>query len=283
MYTHSVGVLSEGIHSSLDLVSALIAYYTIREAARPADYEHPFGHGKFETLSSLVEALLLIVASAFIVSEAIDHVRNPVAIEHTPYAIAVIAVSLVVSYFAYRHNDSAARATESSAIQVNALHFLADAITSAGVLFALIAIHFTGVTWIDPLVAFLIAGYILVITWRQVVNAVHELTDKTLPLDEIRKAEGILNHFKPKILEIHDLKTRRSGVHRHFDFHVLVCGVQSVKESHHVCDEMEHALMKAFPECRVSIHVEPCGHPGTSIPESCTRTMSRKCEAENGG
>lgn len=279
-YTHSVGVISEGIHSSLDLVSAALAYFTIREAGKPADDEHPFGHGKFETLSALVESLLLVAAAGFIVKEGIDHILHPVPIEHTSYAIATIAVSLVVSYAVYLHNSKAARFTESAAIQVNALHFLSDAVTSAGVLIALIVIHFTGVVWVDPLVAFAIAIYILAISWRQVVNSVHELLDKTLPAAEIRSAESILSQFKPRILEIHDMRTRKSGVHRHFNFHVLVCGTLSVRESHEVCDEMEVALIHHFPDCHVAIHVEPCGHPGTAVPTSCARTMSRLCEGE---
>lgn len=277
--THSVGVISEGIHSSLDLVSAAVAYFTIREAGKPADHEHPFGHGKFETLSSLVESLLLVAAAAFIVKEAVDHIRHPVVVEHTPWAIGTISISLVVSYWVYRHNAKAGLETESTAIQVNALHFLSDAVTSAGVLFALLAIHFTGETWIDPLVAILIAIYILAISWRQVMNSVHELTDKTLPAGDILRAERILDRFKPRIIEVHELRTRKSGVHRHFDFHVLVCGTLSVRESHLVCDEMEAALISEFPDSLVSIHVEPCGHPGTVVPAVCNRTVSRRCEA----
>lgn len=227
----------------------------------------------------MVESLLLVGAAIFIVKEGIDHIRHPVAVEHTPWAIATIGVSLVVSYIVYRHNTKAAILTESSAIQVNALHFLSDAVTSAGVLFALIAIHYTGETWIDPLVAFLIAIYILAISWRQVVNSVHELTDKTLPVAEVLRAGEILDRYKPRIIEVHELRTRKSGVHRHFDFHVLVCGTLSVRESHQVCDEMEEALISEFPDSLVSIHVEPCGHPGTTVPTVCNRTVSRRCEA----
>lgn len=273
-------MISEGIHSSLDLVSATVAFFTIRAAGKPADSGHPYGHGKFETLSALFESLLLVAAAVFIVKEGIDHVLNPVPIQHAPIAIATITVSLFVSYFVYRHNEKAARITDSAAIQVNALHFLSDAVTSAGVLIALVAIHFTGKTWIDPLVAFAIALYILAISWRQVVNSVHELTDKRLPMAEMRKAEEILNSYKPRIIEVHELRTRKSGVHRHFDFHVLFCGLLSVRESHRVCDEMEDALEKEFPDCLVSIHVEPCGHPESPLPATCGRTVSLKCEGK---
>lgn len=277
-WANSVGLFSEGIHSALDLVSATVAFFTIREAGKPADDNHPFGHGKIETLSSLVESLLLLVAAVFIVIEAVKSVRNPQPIEHAGYAIITIALSLIISYFVYLHNARAAVDTESSAIQVNALHFLADAITAAGVLIALIAIHFTGALWLDPAIAFLIAIYILAISWRQIIRSVHELTDQTLPPEEIARAEKIFARFKPRILDVHDLRTRKSGALRHFDCHVIVCGKFSVQESHGICDEMEDAIEEEFPGSDVSIHVEPCGHPGTTRPAHCTRTASGKCE-----
>lgn len=277
-YSGSVGVLSEGIHSALDLVSAAIAAFSIREAGKPADREHPYGHGKIETLSSLLESLLLVLASLFIVAEGVAHVRHPAALEHTGPAIATIGVSLVVSYLVFLHNAKAARLTDSSAIQVNALHFLADAVTSAGVLIALTAIHFTGATWIDPAIAFLIALYILGVSGRQIRRSIEELTDRRLPLAEVERAREILEGFKPRILEAHELKTRKSGVHRHFNFHALVCGKASVAESHAVCDEMEERLEREFPGSLISIHVEPCGHPGSALPERCVRTASGKCE-----
>jgi cation diffusion facilitator family transporter len=279
VWSGSVGVLSEGIHSGLDLVSASIAAYSIREAGKPADHEHPYGHGKIETLSSLIESVLLVLASIFIVAEGISHLRHPTTIEHTGYAIATIGISLVVSYLVFRHNAKAGRLTDSSAIQVNALHYLADAVTSAGVLVALSAIHFTGAAWIDPAIAFLIAIYILGVSWRQLRRSVEELTDVRLPNSEVDRARAILESFKPRIMEAHELKTRRSGTHRHFDFHALVCGRLSVAESHEVCDEMESRLEREFPGAQINIHVEPCGHPGAALPSRCFRTASGKCEA----
>jgi cation diffusion facilitator family transporter len=278
IWTKSVGVFSEGIHSSLDLVSAAIAFFTIREAGKPADREHPFGHGKIETLSSLIESLLLVAASVFITLEGIEHLRNPTPVEHTGVAIATIAVSLVASYGVYLHNRRSAKLTESSAIEVNALHFLADAVTSAGVLIALLVIAYTGWQWIDPAIAFAIAIYILAISWKQIARSISELTDHQLPDEEVARAVRLLESFRPRILEAHDLRTRKSGVHRHFDFHALFCGRATVEESHLVCDELETAFENEFPGSQVSIHVEPCGHPGSTLPAHCARTNSGKCE-----
>jgi cation diffusion facilitator family transporter len=226
-----------------------------------------------------MESLLLILAAIFIVWEGIKHIRDPHPIEHTGYAIITIAISLVVSYVVYRHNSHAGKITESSAIQVNALHFLADAITSAGVLVALVAIHFTGALWLDAVIAFLIAIYILGVSWAQVKRSIEELVDRRLPLAEITRAQEILDSFRPRIVEAHDLLTRRSGVHRHFNVHALICGKTSVAESHEVCDDIEAQFESEFPDSFVHIHVEPCGHDGTAVPLRCFRTASGKCEA----
>lgn len=265
----SVSVFSEGIHSLLDLISAAVAFFTVREAGKPADHDHPFGHGKFETLSSLLESLLLVAAALWIVYEGVLHLFNPQEIHYQGLAIVTMVVSLVLSYFIYRHNLSASRITESSAIRVNALHFLSDVMASAGVLLALVLIHFTGWLILDPIVAFLVAAYIVAISARQVQSALLELTDKGLPDEEIKKIRSILNEFHGKIIGLHDLRTRRSGTTRHIDFHLVVCGVLSVRHSHSVCDDMEHRILEHFPNASVNIHVEPCEHENLQCQAFC--------------
>lgn len=227
--TGSVGVISEGIHSFLDLISAAVAYYTIREAGKPADLEHPFGHGKIETVSSLFESLLLVLAAGLIIKEGIDHIANPHPIQYPGLAIVTIAISLVVSFVIYRHNAHAAKITESSAIHVNALHFLTDVVASAGVLLGLIVLKFTGWLIIDPLIGFAVAGYILHISIKQVRSALFELTDTRLPDAEIRQIQGILDGFNNQVIEAHDLRTRKGGATRHIDFHLVLCGQMSVQ------------------------------------------------------
>jgi cation diffusion facilitator family transporter len=265
----SVGVLSEGVHSFLDLVSAAIAFVTVREAGKPADREHPFGHGKIETLSALFESLLLLLAAGLIVSEGIEHLRHPMPMEHQGLAIATIAFSLGVSWLMYRHNLAAARQTESPAIHVNALHFLADAVASVGILAGLILLRLTGWLVIDPIMAFLVAGYILLISARQVLGSLRDLADTQLPEAEVSRIREILASFREKTIEAHDLRTRRSGSTRHIDFHLVVCGHLSVHESHAVCDDIEARLLGAYPGASVTIHVEPCENGKTGCEATC--------------
>jgi cation diffusion facilitator family transporter len=191
----SVGVFSEGVHSFLDLVSAALSYFTVPQAVKPADEDHPFGHGKIETLSSLFESLLLLVAAVLICVEGLEHLRHPHPVEYQGLAMGVIVISLVVSYAVYRHNLSASRETDSSALRVNALHFLADVIASVGILLGLILLRLTGWLIIDPIMAFLVAGYIIVISGRQVTEALFELSDRQLPASEIHEIGELIQGF----------------------------------------------------------------------------------------
>lgn len=272
----SVGVISEGIHSFLDLVSAAVAFFTIREAGKPADHGHPYGHGKIETLSSLFESLLLVVASALIVYEGVDHVLHPREVRYQGLAIATIAISMIVSWLMYRHNRDAGWATDSSAIQVNALHFLSDVVASAGVLAGLILMSVTGWTIVDPILAFTVAGYILLISLKQVRTAIQELTDTRLPDAEVATIRGVLDEFRERVIETHELRTRKSGATRHVDFHLVVCGQLTVNESHAMCDELEGRITGVFPAASVNIHVEPCLHENTRCKESCDYYKRRR-------
>ena len=253
-----MGVLSEALHSGLDVVSALIAFFTVRAAVRPADRDHPFGHGKIETLSSLFESLLLVVAAAWIFFEALEHVRQPQPVLHQNLAIWTILVSALVSFFMYRHNSLAATQSESSAIQANSLHFLADAVSSCGILVGLLLLKFTGWLIIDPVIALLVALYILAISIPQIKRALFELADVQLPVDEVVRIESLVNEYKNQFIDFHDLRTRKSGSIRHIDFHLTVCGRLSVHQSHTLCDEIETSLLRSFQNASINIHVEPC-------------------------
>ncbi|MGE0616710.1 MAG: cation diffusion facilitator family transporter [Bacteriovoracia bacterium] len=280
LYMGSVGVLSEAIHSLLDLLSAGIAFFTVRAAVQPADQDHPYGHGKFETVSSLFEALLLFAAAGFVVWEGWRAWLNPAPLQHEWLAIAVMGLSLLASYLVYRHNIGAARATESRAIEANAIHFLADVVTSGGVLAGLIAIYFTGLQVIDALMAFGIAAYILFMAVKLVKAAIAELVDVQLPAEELADLDAILARFKPKVIGVHELRTRRSGSHRHIDFHLSVCGDFTVNQSHFICDEMEDKIMERFPAASVNIHVEPCSqHDAKDCHSVCQFTKKPRIRA----
>lgn len=271
----SAAVFSEGLHSSLDLVSAALSFFTVREAGKPADDDHPFGHGKIETFSSLIEALFLIVAAAAMIYEGYEHLIHPEPLHYEGLAIFTIMASLVVSYWMYRHNMKAAKAVESSALEVNALHFLTDVMASGAILLGLLVLKFTDWLVIDALLAFAVAVYILVVSAKQVKGAVSELLDTQLPEHEIHHIREMLSTFKDKMIEAHDLRTRRSGSTRHIDFHLVCCGAMSVNESHAVCDQIEAKILQEYPSASVNIHVEPCDAHQTNCHTTCQTFQER--------
>lgn len=272
--SHSVGVLSEGVHSFLDLVSAAISYFTVKEAGKPADEDHPFGHGKIETLSSLFESLLLALAGVLIIYEAIHHLLHPEPVQFEGLAIGVICLSMVISYLVFRHNSRAAKEAESMALHVNAQHFLADVMASLGVIAGLVILKLTDWLLVDSIIAFAVAGYILSTTVMQVKKALMELSDTQLPEEEIQTIRSLLiaNGF---MIETHDLRTRKSGATRHIDFHLVVCGQVSVEASHAVCDELELKITEVFPRASVNIHVEPCEKERTACHLNCPHVKKR--------
>lgn len=265
----SVGVLSEGLHSFLDVVSAALSYFTIRAAGKPADLDHPFGHGKIETLSSLFESLLLALAAGLILYEGVMHLRHPEPVQYQGVALVVILLSILASYGMYRHNGRVAHATESSAIEVNALHFLADVVAGVGVLLGLALMTLTGWQWIDPLVAFGVGIYILVISAKQVKGALLELSDTQLPMREVHQIQHLLESIGDPTITTHELRTRKSGATRHIDFHLVVCGQMTVIDSHNVCDELESKIKEQFLEASVNIHVEPCEKEKAGCQSDC--------------
>jgi cation diffusion facilitator family transporter len=270
-----VGVLSEGIHSFLDVISASLTFFTVQEAVKPADEDHPYGHGKIETLSSLFESLLLVAAAGFIFFEAIDHFIHPQPVHHQSFAIGVMIFSILLSYCVYLHNQKVAINTESRALHVNALHFLSDVIASIGILAGLILLKLTGWSPIDPIIAFAVATYILLVSAKQVKEALLELCDTQLPQHEIQTLKSLLSSFEEKMIEAHDLRTRKSGINRHIDFHMVVCGHMTVDRSHSVCDEIENRIQDIFPESSVNIHVEPCEKERAQCPKTCRVVQSR--------
>jgi cation diffusion facilitator family transporter len=258
MISGSAAVLSEGLHSFLDLVSASVSFFTVKEAGKPADAEHPFGHGKIETLSSLVEAILLVVAAGLMIYEGTQQFIHPKPLHYQGLAMVTIFVSTVISYLMYRYNLRVAETVESSALHLNALHFLTDVLASVAILIGLVVIKLTGWLMIDAILAFAVAAYILVVSARQVKRAVMELLDAQLPEEEIEQIKALLRGFEEDLIEAHDLRTRKSGATRHIDFHLVCCGTMTVNESHAVCDEIEGKILKKFPAASVNIHVEPC-------------------------
>ncbi|MCB0800128.1 MAG: cation transporter [Bacteroidales bacterium] len=254
IFTGSVSIISEAIHSAIDLVAAVIAFFAVKISGTPADDRHPFGHGKVENVSGVIEALLIFAAAAWIVYEAMDRFIHPGETEALGLGVLVMVISAVVNIFVSRRLYKVARLTDSVALEADALHLKTDVITSAGVALGLALIWITGWHILDPLIALLVALVIIYESWMLLRRAFFPLLDTALSQSEMEKLTAILDEMD---VEYHDLRTRAAGHQRFVEFHLDVQGTETIETIHRQCDLIEQRLESEFRDISVIIHPEP--------------------------
>jgi cation diffusion facilitator family transporter len=255
IFSGSVSVISEAIHSGMDLVAALIAFFSVRISDRPADIRHPYGHGKFENVSGVIEAVLIFLAAVWIILEAVRklfHHTDDIGQLH--FGFIVMTVSAIVNYFVSRRLYKVAKETDSIALEADALHLKTDVLTSLGVAVGLLLIWITGKFFLDPIVAIIVAGLIIKEAFVLLKNAYSPLLDVSLSDDELKIIEAVLHE---KNIHYHDLKTRKAGQFRFVDIHIEMAPTMTLKAVHDICDEVEENLKKSINNLDINIHVEP--------------------------
>jgi cation diffusion facilitator family transporter len=261
----SVSIISEAIHSSTDLIAALIAYYSVRKSDTPPDEKHPYGHGKIENVSGVVEALLILVASFMIVVAAIKKIIHPVAIEGLGIGFMVMLVSAGVNAIVSKRLYKVAKEEDSVALAADALHLKADVLTSLGVGLGLMAIWGFGLlgydlNFLDPVVAIGVAIFIIKEAIEMLIHAFQPLVDSSLPEGDHELIVEVIQEHIPGQAGFHQLRTRKAGRQRHIDFHLNLPPDLTVAEAHRICDEIENDLERRLAQTNVVIHVEPAGH-----------------------
>ena len=266
--TGSVAILTEAIHSGIDLIASLVAFFSVRQAEEPADLNHPHGHEKFENVAAGIEGMLILVGSGIIVYAASSRLVEGGELDALGFGIVVIAfttlVNLVVSGWLRRQ----AAHHESPALAGDAAHLRTDAWTSLGVLAGLALVELTGADWIDPVVALLIAVAIVVTGVRVLSQSWRELVDEALPPEELESICRVIESFGPEgIIGYHKLRTRRAGPRRYVDVHVQFAGGTTLERAHELAHRLQDAIRDSLPRTDVLIHLEPEDRvlPGTEI------------------
>ncbi|APC08878.1 cation diffusion facilitator family transporter [Neomoorella thermoacetica] len=256
---HSVSVMSEAIHSGLDLVAAFIAYFSVRVASKPADAEHQYGHGKVENISGTLEALLIFLAAIWIIYEAGKRLlagSHPVRGALT--GVAVMAGASLVNYMVSNFLFRVARTTESIALEADAWHLRTDVYTSVGVLLGLLALEVTGYYWLDPLMALVVAAMIIKAAYSLSREAFLPLLDVSLPEEEERIIKEIIARHADAYVEFHKLRTRKAGRERQIDLHLVVPRYQHIDYVHDLCEHISDEIKASLPHTDILIHAEPC-------------------------
>lgn len=251
----SVSIISEAIHSSMDLIAALIAFFSVRISDNPPDSRHPYGHGKVENISGVIEAILIFAAAIWIITEAVKKLLGEeIVLDVIWLGSAVMLISAVVNTFVSRKLYKVARETKSVALEADALHLKTDVFTSAGVAVGLGLIFITDIKWLDPVVAILVALFIIKESYSLLRRAFTPLLDTAWGEDEIEDLERRLNQME---VNYHNLRTRVAGNYRFVDIHVEIPEDESVGNAHSYCDMIENKLISLYDNITVTIHVEP--------------------------
>ena len=263
----SIAVVAEALHSGVDLLAAVMAFWSVRKASQPADETHPFGHGKFESLSAIVEGALIFAVALGIIWAALRRLIHGGAEVTTPLAgVAVMALSAVINIVVSTMLFRVAEKTESPALEADAWHLRTDVYTSAGVFVGMAtiyigrALHLSWAPIIDPIAALAVALAIIHAAWDITWRSMRQLTDAMLPSAEHRLIEQLIAEHYPQFVNYHSLRTRRAGSERHVDLHLVVPPDTHIEDAHQLCDHLEEDIRRALPNVQVLIHVEPEGH-----------------------
>ena len=280
----SVSVISEAIHSGVDLLAAVIALFAVRKSGKPADPHHPFGHGKLENISGTVEALLIFLAAGWIIFEAAKKLMHPEPLEEVGWGVAVMTVSSVANILVSRKLFEVGKETDSVALQADAWHLRTDVYTSAGVMAGLaiiwagkLVLPETDLSWVDPIAAIGVALLIIRAAYKLTIESARDLMDVSLPVDEEACIKKLISAFAPSVRGFHRLCTRKSGSHRFVEFHMIVNPSMSIDESHRIADMVTCSIKQQFPGTTVNIHIEPCKcNPEAEVKCNCLLSAENK-------
>ncbi len=263
LLTGSVGLLSDAVESLVNLVGAIMALAMLTVAARPADEDHAYGHGKAEYFSSGVEGSLILIAAISIAVAAVDRLITPKPLEQVGLGLAVSVAASLVNLGVALVLLRAAKKHQSITLRANAHHLMTDVWTSAGVLVGVGAVALTDWERLDPLVALAVAANIVWTGVRIVKDSVAGLMDTSLPPEELKIVCDILDKLKQDGIEYHDLRTRQAGAGRFVSLHVLVPGRWSVQQGHDLVERIEHDIRCALSNVEVITHLESLEDPAS--------------------
>lgn len=256
--TGSIAILTEAVHSFIDLVASVVAFVSVRKADEPADADHPYGHEKVESLAATIEGLLILASAAIIIYEATHRLVAGASVDRLGVGIAVMGLSVVANLIVSTVLSRQAKLHESPALEGDAAHLRTDALTSLGVLAGLGLVEITGNAAFDSITALAVAAAIVVAGIRIVRRSSGVLVDETLPDDELDKIEAAIADARtPEVAGYHKLRARRAGSRRYIDLHVQYRSGTSLERAHELAHALRAEIEATIPHAEVMIHAEP--------------------------
>lgn len=257
-YTGSLSVLSSMIDSLADLFASSITYIAVHVSSQPADRAHRYGHGKAEAISALVQSAFVAGSGIFVMYDGINRFINPRPLTQAGIGIFVMLLSLLLTLGLILFQKYVASRTHSRAISADSAHYTVDVITNASIILTLVVVKLFDINWFDTVTAFAVSAYLLINAYKLAKDAVAVLMDKELN-DDIRENLQKIVLSCAHTRGMHDLRTRDLGGIYMFEFHLELDGSLPLSVAHEYTDEVENAVLKAYPDAQVIIHQDPAG------------------------
>ena len=258
IFTGSIGIRADAIHSAIDLLGAVIGFVGIRIAGRPPDERHAFGHAKAENIAGVAIAGIIFFAAGTIIYQAIQRLISGETLEFITAGIGVTAGAIVINALVSWHASKVARSNDSIALGATARDMLADMLSSCAVLTGLILVRLTGLSILDPIVALLVSVLIVRTAYLTLRESFGGLIDSRLPEAEEEIIRLCVLEQRSRVVSFHHLRTRKAGSQRIIDLHLIMPRETSVEEAHEVCDLLEQNIERRLQCADVIIHIEPC-------------------------
>ena len=254
--TGSVSLLSEALHSVSDVISSFVSLVSVRAAAAPPDDEHPYGHGKIDTLAGLSEAIILFLFALYTAGMAVIHFFEKPVVGKLDWGLAIVSVCAAVGFFVMRVVQKIAKETGSFALASNAQHIQVDIVTTLGVVASLLVTKFIGWPYADPLFALGLSLWLGLSSVKMIHAAFDQVIDKHIDPEELNLIQSILNE-QPELISYHKLRTRHSGEHHFVEMHIVVPRDWNVVQAHDLADRIEKRVESDLAPCICTIHVDP--------------------------
>jgi len=275
LITGSISILAQAVDSILDVLAVSLTYYAVIAATRPADREHPFGHGKLENIAAIVQAGLLFMAGTLIIRSAIERITTRAKVELAEAGIGVMLVSIIVSLFLSRYLLKVSRTTDSIALEANAHNITADVYSTSAVLVGLTIVRLSGLSIIDPILAIGVSLLILKSGYTVLRQSFGGLIDVKLPEAEENIIRSAIMEHVGELVDFHALRTRKSGSQRYIDLHLVMPKDVSLQKAHQMCDHLEQDIKSKLKSTSMTIHVEPCREECERCPISPEHTKKK--------
>lgn len=255
--THSMSILASAADSFMDFLVSAINMGFVVSAAKPADKEHPYGHGKIESLAGLLQSSFMAAVAVGIATMAVKRFNNPMPIEEPLIGILITILALALSLWHVRNLRNSMIATGSQVMAAEYLHYASDILAYLGVLLSFILFKFTSSVLWDIVISLLIVAYLFKTVAGIFSDSLGELLDKQLPDDTLREIKSIILAYHPQIVGYHDLRTRKVGQTKFIEFHVVLRKVERFDEAHDITEGLINKLVKKYPGSIVTVHTDP--------------------------